>query len=36
MPWSKHRSLKDSKRAGESLLRGRQRDGSAKIQREGV
>lgn len=36
VPWSKHRSLKDSKRASESLLHGRQLDGSEQIHREKV
>lgn len=36
VPWSKHRSLKDSKRAGESLLHGRQLDGSGQIHGERV
>lgn len=36
VPWSKHRSLQDSKRANESLLHGRQRDRSGQICREQV
>lgn len=36
VPWSKHRSLKDSKRMSESLLHSHQLDGLGKIHRERV
>lgn len=34
VPWSKHRSLKDTERAIESSFHGRQLDGSGQIHRE--